>query len=357
MPLLIDTRAVPPQHRAEYWAEASRHAFHPLHIQVDDDGPFSARMWAEQLASISFFRIAGAPNTMSRTTQDIAAGDPDCLHLELVLRGELRGAQQQRAALVQRGDMTAYDTSRPRVVSADAPFDVLVLRLAKDTLGKQARSISRLAGVTIPGRVGLPRLAARFFFEAATGLADGSIGSDDQGLERHVIDLVRRLYCDLGGAAHPTRPRSMAELLLQAQSQIETRLRDPSLNPEQVARACFVSTRYLHRVFESEGLSVCEFIRSSRLDRCRRDLLDPALADQPIHAIASRWGLTSAPHFSRLFRDAYGCSPRHFRLTRGDDDSATPARSAPFGPVSRPYGHAPAWAQAGWQARDGESAP
>jgi AraC-like DNA-binding protein len=105
-----------------------------------------------------------------------------------------------------------------------------------------------------------------------------------------VIDLVRRLYVDLGSLSHPTRPRSMAELLLQAQSQIESRLGDPSLNPEQVARACFVLTRYLHCVFESEGFSVCEFIRSSRLDRCRRDLLDPGLASQPIHAIASRWG-------------------------------------------------------------------
>ena len=60
---------------------------------------------------------------------------------------------------------------------------------------------------------------------------------------------------------------------------------------------------------------MCDFIRSARLDRCRRDLLDPAFADQPISAIASRWGLPSAPHFSRLFRQAYGCSPREFRRT------------------------------------------
>ena len=76
---------------------------------------------------------------------------------------------------------------------------------------------------------------------------------------------------------------------------------------------------------------MCDFIRSARLDRCRRDLLDPAFADQPISAIASRWGLPSAPHFSRLFRQAYGCSPREFRrdaavsgrVRRAVDDAAT----------------------------------
>ena len=100
---------------------------------------------------------------------------------------------------------------------------------------------------------------------------------------------------------------------------IEANLADPELGPEHVARACFISTRYLYRVFEREGLSVCEWIRSARLDRCRRDLHDPAFADQSIVAIASRWGLPNAQHFSRLFRASYGCSPREYRRSAGLD--------------------------------------
>jgi AraC-like DNA-binding protein len=350
MTLLIDTQAVPAEARAEYWAQGSRDAFHPLQIRTEPGHPFSARMWRDHLGSIGFFRIAAAPNTMSRTPSDIAAGDPGCIHLEILLRGQLQGAQQQRAAALNPGDMTAYDTSMPTIFRAERPFEILVLRLAKAMLGKQAASISRLTSVRIEGGAGLPRLAGRFFFEAATGLADGSITHDDAGLEGHIIDLVRRLYVDLGSTSHPTRPRSMAELLLQAQAQIESRLGDPTLNPEQIASACFISTRYLHRVFESEGLSVCEFIRSARLDRCRRDLLDPTRADEPIQDIASRWGLPSAPHFSRLFRAAYGCSPREFRRAAGHEAprDRPPERTTPFKPTSRALEHADAWARAGW---------
>ena len=322
MTLMIDTSEVPAPDRVDFWTKSSCDAYHPLHIGTDSTDRFWARMWADHLGPVGVYRIAAGPNTMRRTPRDIAAGDPECLHVSLLLRGRLYGAQQHRATALGPGDITSYDTSQPAIFRADAPFDLLVLRLPKVTLGKHAGKVSRLTAVTIPGEAGLPRLAARFFCEAANGLADGSIASGDTGLAEHVIDLVRRLYVDLDASRVP-RPRSTAELLIHAQAYIEARLGDASLNPEELARACFISTRYLHRVFEAEGLRVCDFIRSARLDRCRRDLLDPAFADQPISAIASRWGLPSAPHFSRLFRQAYGCSPREFRR-----DAAVAAESS-----------------------------
>ncbi len=348
MTLLIDTNAVPASDRVDFWAKSSCDAYHPLHIGTDSNDRFWARMWADHLGSIGVYRIAAGPNTMRRTPRDITAGDPECLHVSLLLRGRLYGAQQHRATALGPGDITSYDTSQPAIFRADAPFDLLVLRLPKATLGKHAGKVSRLTAVTIPGDAGLPRLAARFFCEAANGLADGSIASGDTGLAEHVIDLVRRLYVDLDASRVP-RPRSTAELLIHAQAYIEARLGDPTLNPEELARACFISTRYLHRVFEAEGLRVCDFIRSARLDRCRRDLLDPAFADQPISAIASRWGLPSAPHFSRLFRQAYGCSPREFRrdaaLKAGSEGAPEDVATIP--PARWPLELGEAWAAAG----------
>ena len=78
-------------------------------------------------------------------------------------------------------------------------------------------------------------------------------------------------------------------------------------------------------------MSVCDWIRSERLERCRTDLRDPAYADVSISAIARRWGLPSAPHFSRLFRLAYGCSPREFRRDSVDELSEAPLVASAVG--------------------------
>jgi AraC-like DNA-binding protein len=316
MTLLIDTAVVSAPQRVEFWSHAARDVYHPLQIRTDASDRFSARMWGDEVASIGVFRIATAPNTMSRTPKAIAAGDPECLHFKVLLRGRMHVAQEHRADVLTRGDMTIYDTSQPAVFRADEAFEALVLRLPKTILGGHAPKLAALTALRIPGGAGLPRLAAQFFCGVAAGLADGTIARDDANAAERIIDLVRGVYVDRLEYERPARLRSRTELLLHAKAFIEENLSDPDLDPDEIARACSISTRYLHRLFELEGQTVCDWIRTERLDRCRRELLDPAFADHTIIAIASRWGLLNLSHFSRLFRTTYGRSPREFRAAR-----------------------------------------
>ncbi|WBB82533.1 helix-turn-helix domain-containing protein [Micromonospora sp. WMMD882] len=80
-----------------------------------------------------------------------------------------------------------------------------------------------------------------------------------------------------------------------------------------MAAAHAVSPRYLHGLFEQQGLTVAGWIRRSRLERCRHDLADPRQRRRTVQAIAARWGFTSDAHFSRLFRAAYGVTPGEYR--------------------------------------------
>jgi AraC-like DNA-binding protein len=315
MALLIDTRRVAACERAAFWSDATKDVYNPLRVHADRTDRFDARMWGESLASVGLFRITASAHTMSRTSADVDAGDPHSVYISLLLRGSLQGSQGGREFMLDPGDLTAHDSSHPESRWSSEAFDVLVVKVPKMLLGRHTTQIERLTAVRIPGGAGLPRLAGRFFVGTAAGLADGSISRDDTVLADLVTELVRRLY-DAAEVPSIGRPRSRAETLSHAMAYIDAHLGDPDLDPEQIARACFISKRYLYGLFAAESRTVCDSIRTTRLERCRRDLLDPGLDNQSIAMIATRWGLPSAPHFSRLFRAVYGRSPSEMRRDR-----------------------------------------
>jgi AraC-like DNA-binding protein len=309
MPVLkIDTATVPVADRVEFWSESSCQAYHP--VQIRAEVPFFARLWAYELGPLSVYRIAASPNTMIRTSRLIAAGDPECLHVETILSGRVNAAQEGRNGVARAGDIISYETSHPAVMRADEPFESVVVRVPRRLLGPHADAIAGATALPVSGR----RAAATFLGRLAARLDSGAVAADEvPKTVSCVLELVRGLYAGADRVSAPTRLRTRAEILLGVESYIDAHLGDPDLEPEQIARASFISTRYLHKLFESEGTSVCGWIRATRLERCRRDLADPGLGHQTILAIATRWGLPGAQNFSRVFRAAYGCSPNEFR--------------------------------------------
>jgi AraC-like DNA-binding protein len=137
-------------------------------------------------------------------------------------------------------------------------------------------------------------------------------GSDERR-RAVVLDVVTVTLADRmdePGAAPDVLRGSLAE---RVHAFIESHLGEPELTPAAVAAAHHISLRYLHKLFEPEPHGVAGLIRQRRLERCRHDLLDPAQADRPVAGIAAHWGFSSAAHFSRVFREAYGLPPAEFR--------------------------------------------
>ncbi|MCZ9350704.1 helix-turn-helix transcriptional regulator [Streptomyces mutabilis] len=151
-----------------------------------------------------------------------------------------------------------------------------------------------------------------------------------------LVDLVAGLIShELDAEAALPPETRIRNLVLTIRSFILHNLHDPRLTPQTVAAAHHISSRHLHRLFQQEGVTVAALIRHRRLDKARRDLVDPALLDTPGQTIAARCGFTTSAHFSRAFRAAYGISPSEYRKAGLSTDSgrarqgrtcATPAR-------------------------------
>jgi len=90
-------------------------------------------------------------------------------------------------------------------------------------------------------------------------------------------------------------------------------LRDPHLSLDSIAKHLNSSKRSLHRAVSASSSSIHDLIWHQRLDRCRRDLLDPAQSRQTIAEIAHSWGFKNFTHFSQAFRERFGVSAREAR--------------------------------------------
>ena len=84
-----------------------------------------------------------------------------------------------------------------------------------------------------------------------------------------------------------------------------------------IAAELGLSAGHVHRLFKGEAAPLAHYIWSRRLEACSRDLLDPRLAGRSVGEIAYSRGFNDAAHFSRSFRERFGCSPREWRQHGG----------------------------------------
>lgn len=294
------------------WSRIISESFVPLKASTDRPESFHGQLRSRVLGQISVVEIIAARHTVARTPELIAKTDRKYFKLSIQLAGTGLLIQDNREATLGPGDLAIYDTNRPYTLCFDGDFRTLVLMFPHSLIDLPVEAVGWLTAVRMPGDVGLGRLISPFMVRLADNL-EALSGSNGLRLAHNAVDLVTTLFngeldlkIDAGRSPHEL-------LLARIHDYIEAHLGDPELTPTTIASAHFISTRHLHDLFQEIGTTVSASIRQRRLERCRRDLHDPVLADRPVTAIAARWGFTDAAHFSRAFRAAFGQSPSGYR--------------------------------------------
>jgi AraC-like DNA-binding protein len=74
-----------------------------------------------------------------------------------------------------------------------------------------------------------------------------------------------------------------------------------------------VTPRYVHMLFETDGVTFSEYVTTQRLTRAQRILRDSRFAHQTIAAIALSVGFGDLSYFNRTFRRRFGMTPSDAR--------------------------------------------
>jgi AraC-like DNA-binding protein len=274
---------------------------------------FAGSITLAELGPLVLAQIATDAHSVGRTNCLTGLADPDRYRLIVQIAGKTVLRQDAREALLTPGDLAFYDARRPYELRFDAPFQMNVLVPPRALLQVPEPSLRMLTCRRITGNTGLGALIGPFI-AGLTHQVGRRAAAVNHRLSDAVLDMLAATLADEVGAfpSSVNGPRQAA-LLEQVKSYIESQLADTDLGPAMIAAAHHISPRYLRKLFEGEGDSVARWIRSRRLDRCRSDLARPDLCDRSVSAVAAHWGFTDAAHFSRLFKSAFGQSPREYR--------------------------------------------
>ncbi|WP_329568211.1 helix-turn-helix domain-containing protein [Streptomyces sp. NBC_01361] len=311
---LLTTATVPAHQRRAYWREALSRTFGAVDMSVPEEVN-SGTIRTAPLGGLQVTTVDGDPLEARRTRRLIAQGDEDqYVVVKLLSKGVARLEQDARDVGVRPGEVFIYDMARPVRLILPECFQTKALVLPRQVLGLSESDLRQITASPLPSDTGLGGLLSILLSRLAD-TAGAYRPHTGELLARNVVDLLTVLADEQLGRISEGTPSGDAAMLLRIRNFIGRHLDDPDLTPEVIARAHHISVRYLHKIFEGEDTTVSRWIQSRRLEACRRDLAHREAASLSIVAVAQGRGFTSAAHFSRVFRAAYGMSPSEWRDT------------------------------------------
>ncbi|MFJ7904275.1 helix-turn-helix domain-containing protein [Streptomyces sp. NPDC096198] len=313
MSVVLSTAELSAADRSERWHQAVSQTFVPLDVNILEEDPSPGRIVTHQLGATQISDVQAGSQEVTRSKRLIARDGKEYLILTLQCRGSAIKELDGTECLIEPGSFSLSDSSRVFRKKVEGGFRFTSFQFPRKELRVRDDDLHAVTAKAFSGRDGSAALVAAYFARMAREAA-----AFDECVGRQFVatglDLLALVINERRGRFRPQAPEAATAMMVRLKDHIVQNLSDPDLSPTAIAAAHFISVRYLHKLFQLEGTTVGEWIRAERLERCRRDLLRSPALGLGVATIARRWGFVSPSHFSRVFRAAYGMSPRDWQL-------------------------------------------
>ena len=311
MKTTITTSAIDPPSRSRRWREAIAATYFPLDLQFADPDRFTGELSIWQIGDFSLSRNFAASLMYRRLPQHLSAEREEQFLVTVPARSEVVFAQGGKEIRCRPGGFFLERSHEPYEFSHAETAEMWVIKINAKALAGRLRSPDRFCSVQFDSRNGAGGLFTDMLhlvparFDAMSAEARSMIGS-------HLIDLlVLSIKSDertLTSGSSTVREAHLSRI----ESFARRNLTRSDLDPDLIARACGISTRYLHELFRDTNQTIGQWIRDQRLEACHAQLRDPANR-LTVTEIAYRFGFSDHAQFSRAFRSHFGMSPKELR--------------------------------------------
>ncbi|MDX2647755.1 helix-turn-helix domain-containing protein [Streptomyces sp. PA03-1a] len=319
MAIRFDVNSLAPGDRVDAIRELSRSVNGRIEVDLPSD-PMRLRAVAN-INTVGAVEVSGIDwNVAGLRRATISVKEDMVPHVFVVLQqtGVTRLGQGGKQGVIRAGELTVIENAKPYEIFFGGTVRAVVVRVPTHILGLRSSLLGQVAGARIGSERPLVGAAAAFFArlardQVAVGEAEAAL------LAQPCVDLIRAVATTSLDRDDLARGPLHNTLLQRVKEYVRLHLAESDLTAARIAAEHHVSVRQLYLTLSRAGIVLGDWIRTQRLEECKRELASPVHRFMTVEAIAHRWGFASAPHFSRVFKAAYGMSPREWRSGQAAD--------------------------------------
>ncbi|MET8000939.1 helix-turn-helix domain-containing protein [Nonomuraea glycinis] len=310
---VLDTAFIPPQDREE----VVRNAVWESMVAVDiDHGPpaedIAVRIGLGAVGPLKVCSARATAVTIRRTERLAREDDEPAVTLGVQMTGSSMVVQNGRECLLGPGDCAVFESIAPYTLLFEEQVDHRFIRFPRAALALPDRLLRDITAVPLGSDNPIARLAFTYFSQlTATDELHQGVHAD--AAVQPSVELLRAVLTSQHDNSGLARAPLEATLSLRVTQYIREHLADRDLSAARIAAAHDISVRHLYAVLSRSGISLGDWIRTRRLAECRRELAGQNGRLRTIAAIGRSWGFADATHFSKMFKQTYGISPRAWR--------------------------------------------
>lgn len=310
-PLRLSTNDVPPSERAGWLRDVICREYANVEVTSPTRQLLAQDLTIYPWEKLRLSMIKSSGIALERLPREPHLISQDAYFAVVLLAGDYGLEQDGKQVVLQPGDLTIYDATRPHRIHCPRDFAKLILSIPRPLFRERFAAVEHCTARRISGATGIGAVASNFV-RSSSRHASQFTPRESASLADHALDLLTLAAASARPAGF-TLSRSRAGSLSRIKALIEKHLADFDLDTTKIARRAGLSARYINSLFGDEGTSLMRYVSKRRLDHCAKDMLDPRHAGDPLSDIAFRWGFNDASHFSRAFKHQFGRAPREFR--------------------------------------------
>lgn len=308
----FSTRSVPERTKIAYWNNLHCDLHTPMRIEPCDSHRFEADVSVGMIGPANIAEFVSLPATIERTSEHVARTKDHQYHFDVVVEGRSYLTHCGREVVLDENDFAVASTGSPGRFVLEGSNRMVSIAIPAELVRRHIPFIEDICGLRMSGRDGLSHVVSNMIMSIWRQADNGFPARAGLNALKALLDMAAASYeaCyELEGI----EPRRMHRRVTELKKFIEANLRDHHLSPSVIAEHFEISTRYVHTIFSKQGETVSSYILRRRIEECAHALAGKTLDNKTITDIAFDWGFNNTAHFTRVFKQHVGQSPREYR--------------------------------------------